>query len=125
MIIHSESSWSRITDTPVFVYDPKYDAHLCYWRGIQMTRSYAHIIIAMNWFEMSPSAAHFTAAYDEHKRLMLCGVMNSTDYSEKSTHYALMQELELEPIIKQYTPQQAFAWMLNEHEIVIKNEETV
>lgn len=131
--MYTEASWSRITDTPVFLYDELYDARLCFWNGVPMTRTMAQIIIAMNWYNIFPGKKTAELAYDEYRKFQELEIISkdlkSMTYNKTNLVYFLIGEItgkatlfDDDLYVNKYSPQEAFSWLLKENEIVVKRD---
>lgn len=126
---HLESAWSLITDTPVFLHDTAYDIHYCYWHGVQLTRSYAILIISDEFLKIYPSKFATIHAYNEYhelckRELVLNKLKKHYDYR---TWYLKLKEdinnkVSFNILINAYTPQHAMRWLLQEYEVKTNNE---
>lgn len=132
--MRSEISWSYISDRPVFVYDTHYDAHLCYWNGVAMTRAYALIIIGSAFFGIFPSASQRAAAWKDYLRVYKSGafatrewddIVHGNNYNfEYNFHQRLMNWITKSnskffvELRNKYTPQQALSWLKSSSELV-------
>lgn len=124
--MHSEAMWSNLDDRPVFVFDPAYNAHLCYWSGIAMTRSFAAIIIGQEFWGILPTRSVVEAAWQEHARLCLAGAYGDVKwhdalYNNKLNFHRYLQrciksrdENLFERLTRRYTPEEALLWLLSE-----------
>jgi hypothetical protein len=135
--MYSEACWSRISDTPVFLYDEWYDARLCFWSGVSMTRTIAQMIIAINWYNIFPGKKAIELAYDEYRKFQELEIISknikSMTFDKTNIIYFLIGEITGKASIfddhlyVKYSPQEAFSWLLKENEIVVKRnkDETI
>ncbi len=127
MKTHSEHSWSLLTDRPLFLYDPHYDARLCYWNGFATTRSYAAMVIANIFCGITVGQSQKQAAWDQYLRYYSSGAWGHHDWdstvdgsdADRFYHVVLKyinnggtnRENFFQLLKQRYTPQQAFAWL--------------
>lgn len=121
--LESAQAWSLIDKKPVSVYSTKYDAHLVYWNGIAMTRTYALLIISTEWMKMYHTASVKEAAWKEYNRLYRLGAFGHYDWdatiSRVSFHsfigYLTNQitknDTMIDELLLLYTPQDALMWL--------------
>lgn len=127
----SELSWSLLDPKPLMVYNKKFDAHICCWNGVLMTRTYALIVVAYQWNNIMPSQAISHAAWKEFVKLYSLGVFGDVDWdhyieqTQYNTHHTyLIRQLNADNanfvnLKKQYTAPQALSWFMNTRQIVI------
>lgn len=83
--------WSTMVNHPLCYYDPHYDAHMCAWSGVIMTRTFAMLIVSANWMNMFPNDSQKSAAEREFHRLVALGALNWPD--DAPTYYHVMNKL--------------------------------
>ena len=128
--MRSEASWSCISDRPVFLYDPHYDIHLCYWNGVAMTRSHALIIIGLIFFGIYPAKSQREEAWHEFNRAYSSGAFATRvwddllhDMEEYTFHSRLINWITrsnskfFSEMKDRYTPQEVLAWCTSDKEL--------
>lgn len=80
--MRDDCAWSLLDPRPLVIYDSTWDAHLCFWNGVGMTRSSALLIYSQMWLNSYAALSARTAAYDEYKRLYLAGAFHTTDWDK-------------------------------------------
>lgn len=122
--MRSECSWSLLSDRPVIFYDEHYDAHLCYWNGVGMTKTYALLIVSSGFFNMHPNDSQKMHAWNEYERVYRAGAFHTKDWdtllewtAPASAMHGYLQSLItkndqyfLKNLRDKYTPQQALGW---------------
>lgn len=133
--MRSEVSWSYLSPRPMFFKNEEYDAHICFWNGIAMTRSYALIITGLVWNNIYPSQSMRTVAWDEFVKVYSLGVFedykwdNYVSTFKPSHHNYLMQLIGknnpkiLTDLAANYSPQTAFSWFLSDKEFILTKRE--
>ena len=131
--MRSETAWSYLDPKPVCLYDPKFDAHLVYWNGIGMTRSYALIIYCIAWMNSYPPESQKQAAWIEYNRIYRLGgfqtrawdrIIDSYDHS--NFHSALTSYISkknpkfLYDLKDKFTAKEAFEWFMPSKELTSK-----
>lgn len=132
MTMHSEAAWSHIAPTPVFVYDPEYDAYLCFWNGVAMTRTYALIIYSWHWLNIMPSYSQREVAMDEFSRLYRAGAFRTREWDEVvdrenwiSYHTLLSKLIDTDntffpTLVKQYNAKQMLEYFKYNRETIVE-----
>ena len=67
--MYSEAAWSLIDNRPIFLYVESRDAHVCYWNGVAITRTYALLIYYTQWLNLYPTESMKMPAWCEFQRL--------------------------------------------------------
>lgn len=132
--LEAEQAWSIIGNKPVSVYIPKYDAHLVYWYGVAMTRSYALLLISTCWMKMYHSSSVKEAAWNDYNRVYRLGAFGHHDWDKTITTTSyhefpgfLMKMLNrksngnIKNLIENYSAQEATLWLDTETEKILKS----
>jgi len=132
--MRSELAWSLIDPKPVFLYDPKYDAHITIWNGVAMTRTYALMIYSVFWCNIYPSPSQKKAAWDEYIRIYRSGGFKTRDWdniindiqpeqlhNRLSAMMVIKDPMFLMRLKNKYSAKDALSWFLPSKEIVDKN----
>lgn len=131
--MRTELAWSLIDQKPVFLYDPEYDAHLVFWNGVAMTRSYALLIYSKVWCEIYPSPSQKHAAWNEYLKIYRSGgfktktwdVIVRYDHDVMTNRFiSFLTKNDPKFLIKlkeKYTAKEALSWFLPSRELVDKN----
>lgn len=135
--MRSEAAWSYLDPKPICLYDPKYDAHLAYWNGIAMTRTYALMIYSTTWLQIYPTDTQRQAAFDEYNRIYRMGGFGTrawdTQIGNRSYHgfYNYLASLIckkdskfLTNLKEQYHAKQALGWFMPGKELVDHTEKS-
>ena len=131
----SELSWSMLDSRPVFARDERFDAHICFWNGIMMTRTYALIIVGSNWNNVFPTMSVKRAAWAEFVKLYGLGVFRDKDWdgyfdSARFDQHHLFLEKQinsentqfLKSLKTKYSSKEALSWFMNSRELVLSPE---
>ena len=126
MTMRSEASWSLLDPRPVCFYDQEYDAHLVYWNGVLMTRTYAVMIYSNLWLNMYATRSMKKSAWEEYNRVYRSGGFRTREwdsivdsFDENNFHNQLINfinkgkkhsDLFLNRLRSQYTAQEALSW---------------
>lgn len=130
--MRSEAAWSYLDPRPICVYDPKFDAHLVYWNGVAMTRSYALMIYSINWMNFYPPESQKFAAWKEYNKIYRSGGFLTRTWDHVVDTY---DHITFQPILANYlnkkdpkflynlkskfTAQEAFNWFLPSKELTV------
>lgn len=132
--MRTELAWSLIDQKPVFLYDPEYDAHLVFWNGVAMTRSYALLIYSKVWCEIYPSPSQKSTAWREYIQVYRSGAFKTKAWDNLILNYhpdvminqfisfLVMNDPKfLIKLKEKYTAKEALSWFLPSRELVDKN----
>lgn len=130
--MRSEAAWSYLDPKPICIYDPKYDAHLVYWNGVGMTRSYALMIYSSVWMQLYFPDSAKKVAWEEFNKIYRSGAFSTRawDHTIDSKDWSNFHNLLIKFISKKdpnfftqlkakYSPDQAISWFLPSKEIQV------
>ena len=138
--LNAALNWSYLSPKPIFVHHKKYDAHLVFWNGIVITKTYATMIIASKWMNIFFGNSQKEAAWDEYNRLYRLGafghhkwdaILNRHSSSSmlnylttlvafnKTEEFDVVMKPEFSRLTIQYSPAEAMEWALQSNETVI------
>ncbi len=133
MTMRSEAAWSYLDARPVHLYDPKFDAHLTYWNGVAMTKTYALIIYSLVWLKTNPTITMKKFAWEEYNRIYRSGGFNTREWDSilnniynYNFHNHLIQFILKKDskffnrLSEQYTAKQALEWFYPSKELIPK-----
>lgn len=131
--MRSEAAWSYLDPRPICLYDPKYNAHLVYWNGVALTRTYALIIIETVWMNIYPTDHQRQVAWNEYQRIYRSGgfqtrswdkIIDNQDYYQfyrKFIQYICAKNTKFFSNLKeQYDAKTALSWFLPGKELTIR-----
>lgn len=131
--MRSEAAWSYLDPRPVCLYDPKYDAHLAFWNGVAMTRSYALMIYGTAWCNIYYPESQKKAAWDEYQTIYRSGGFGTRawdsllenkshiDFHNSLTSFIVKKDSKFFQKLKErYTAKEALAWFLPSKELTTK-----
>ena len=132
MAMRSESAWSFLDSRPICIYDEKYHAHLAFWNGVGMTRTYAIIIYGMTWLNLFPSLSQREEAFAEYNRIYRSNGFGTRDWDSQlrdMNSYTFPNYLMklicrndisfLQELSKKYDQKTALSWFMPMNEIKI------
>lgn len=125
MEMRSEAAWSYLDPKPLCVYDPKHDAHLVFWNGIVMTRSYALMIYGTAWCSIYYPESQKIAAWKEYQRIYRSGGFDHRswdgllerksyhDFTNSLINFMVMKDKTFFIKLKEkYTAKEALSWFM-------------
>lgn len=127
--MRSEVAWSYLDPKPMCLYDPKYDAHLVFWNGVAMTRSYALMIYGTLWCNIYYPESQKIAVWEEYQRIYRSGGFGTRDWDtllEGKSHLEMTPTLtryiakntKFFTILKEkYTAKESLAWFMPSKEL--------
>ena len=133
MLMRSEVAWSYLDPKPMCLYDPKYDAHLVFWNGIAMTKSYALMIYGTLWCNIYYPESQKIAAWDEYQKIYRSGGFGTRDWDsllERKSHLDFVNTLVnfiaikdtnfFKKLKENYTAKEALSWFMPSKELTPK-----
>lgn len=133
MKMRSEAAWSYISPIPIQIYDKKFDAHLVFWNGVAMTRTYALLIYSQLWLNIYPTLSLKKAAYEEYDKIYRAGGFHTRDWDSLlgmifdynlQTHLIRFLNNKdskfLTKLTEQYSSKDALNWFVPSKEIQAK-----
>ena len=131
--MRSEAAWSYLDPRPVCLYDPKYDAHLVFWNGTAMTRSYALMIYGTTWCNIYYPESQKKSAWDEYQKIYRSGGFGTREWDsllENKSYIDFHNSLAsfivkkdskfFQKLKERYTAKEALAWFLPSKELTSK-----
>ena len=124
--IESAVVWSTMVNYPLCYYDSHYDAHMCAWNGVVMTRSLAMLIVTGQWMNLFPNTSQKDAVEAEYRRLIKLGALKSDMISENDTYIEITRSLKYKlhngskkffnDLLDKYSSKEAMSWFLPQAE---------
>lgn len=131
--MRSEVAWSYLDPKPMCLYDPKYDAHLVFWNGIAMTRSYALMIYGTIWCNIYYPDSQKFAAWEDYQRIYRSGGFGTRAWDtllDKKFHTEMIPTLTryiakgdatfFAKLKEKYTAKEAMTWFMPSKELTSK-----
>ena len=125
----TQISWSLINPQPTFYLHKPTDSHICYWRGIAMTRNQALMIIMHHWLACYTPNRLKQIEFQKFKRCVSMGTFGDVHWYLNDFNYAAHYNKLQQWIVKnsdanffqtmseRHSIQEALCWLTDEDTI--------